>query len=267
MKLAVVIPVYNERALLPRLFQRLMSVPPPHTPRGMPCERVVILVDDGSTDGSRDVVQALADKHPGVVAVLAPTNRGKGAALRLGLDKALELGARVAIIQDADLEYDPGDQAAVLAPILDGRADAVIGTRFLGQTHRVLYYWHQLANRVITIFSNMLSNLNLTDIECGYKAFSRPVLERLRLTEDRFGVEPEIVAKLARMRLPEGAEGAGVAGEAGGEGEGPSAGRSRAIRIYEVPVSYAGRTYAEGKKIGWKDGVAAMWCILRHNLF
>lgn len=261
MKLAVVIPVYNERVLLPRLFERLMSVAPPAVPGGGSCERVVVLVDDGSTDGSAAVVRSLADGHPGVVAVAAPENRGKGAALRLGLAKALELGADLAIVQDADLEYDPADQAAVLAPILDGRADAVIGTRFLGQTHRVLYYWHQLANRVITTFSNMLSNLNLTDIECGYKAFSRPVLERLRLTEDRFGVEPEIVAKLARMRLPE--EG----GDGGVEGSGAGAsGGTRAIRIYEVPVSYAGRTYAEGKKIGWKDGVAALWCILRHNL-
>lgn len=251
MKLAVVIPVFNERALLPRLFERLMDVEPPVGPDGARCERVVVLVDDGSTDGSRELVQSLAER-PGVVAVLAPTNRGKGAALRLGLDKALELGAHAAIIQDADLEYDPRDHGAVLAPILDGRADAVIGTRFLGQTHRVLYYWHQLANRVITTFSNMLSNLNLTDIECGFKAFSRPVLERLELTEDRFGIEPEIVARLARMRLTDA---------------GPDQpGRPRALRIYEVPVSYAGRTYAEGKKIGWKDGFEALWCILRHNL-
>lgn len=251
MKLAVVIPVFNERALLPRLFERLMDVEAPTGPDGARCERVVVLVDDGSTDGSREVVQSLAER-PGVFAVLAPTNRGKGAALRLGLAKAVELGADAAIIQDADLEYDPRDHGAVLAPILDGRADAVIGTRFLGQTHRVLYYWHQLANRVITTFSNMLSNLNLTDIECGFKAFSRPVLERLELTEDRFGIEPEIVARLARMHLPD-------------EGAGGPGGR-RALRIYEVPVSYAGRTYAEGKKIGWKDGFEALWCIVRHNL-
>jgi glycosyltransferase involved in cell wall biosynthesis len=266
MKLAVVIPVYNEAALLPRLFERVMGVAPPDGPGGAggkPCERVVVLVDDGSTDGSREVVRGLADRHPGVVAVLAPTNRGKGAALRLGLAKAVELGADLAIIQDADLEYDPRDHNAVLAPILDGRADAVIGTRFMGQTHRVLYYWHQLANRVITIFSNMLSNLNLSDIECGFKAFSRPVLDRLVLTEDRFGVEPEIVAKLARMRLPDRAD---RAEGAGGAGAGGVAGGVRALRVYEVPVSYAGRTYAEGKKIGWRDGFEAMWCIVRHNL-
>ncbi len=249
MKLAVVIPVYNEAELLPRLFERLAATPPPPTPGGL-CERVVVLVDDGSDDGSRDVVQRLADDHPGVVAVLAPRNRGKGAALRLGLARALELGSDMVIVQDADLEYDPADQASVLAPLIDGRADAVIGTRFLGQTHRVLYYWHHVANRVITTFSNMLSNLNLTDIECGFKAFSRPVLERLELRENRFGVEPEIVARLARMDLPDER----------------TPGRARAVRVYEVPVSYAGRTYAEGKKIGWRDGFEALWCIVRYNL-
>lgn len=252
MKLAVVIPVYNERDLLPVLFDRLMATEPPvmRTRLGeTACTRVVILVDDGSTDGSRDVVQRLADR-PDTVAVLAGGNRGKGAAIRLGLAKAVELDADVAIIQDADLEYDPGDHGAVLGPILDGRADAVIGTRFLGQTHRVLYFWHQVANRFITLFSNMLSNLNLTDIECGFKAFGRPVLNRLRLAEDRFGVEPEIVAKLARMRLPDE----------------DRPGITRSLRVYEVPVSYAGRTYAEGKKIGWRDGFEALWCIARHNL-
>ncbi len=248
MKVAVVIPVYNEQDTLPVLFERVVATPPPAGPDGTPCERVVVLVDDGSTDRSGQIVRELAQR-PGVVGVHAPTNRGKGAALRLGLDQARTLGADLTIIQDADLEYDPRDHAAVLAPLIDGRADAVIGTRFLGQTHRVLYYWHQLANRVITTCSNMLSNLNLTDIECGFKAFSRPVLERLELTEDRFGVEPEIVARLARMRLPaEAAQGV------------------RPLRIYEVPVSYAGRTYAEGKKITWRDGIDALWCILRHNL-
>lgn len=243
MKMGVVMPVYNEAGLLERVFERVVGAA---VPSGV-SERVVILVDDGSTDGSREIVQGLGSRA-GVVAVLAGQNRGKGSALRLGLEKAVEVGCDLAIIQDADLEYDPADHAAVLAPIIDGRADAVIGTRFMGQTHRVLYYWHQLANRVITTFSNMLSNLNLSDIECGFKAFGRPVLDRLRLTEDRFGVEPEIVAKLARMRLPE-------------EG-----GRVRSLRIYEVPVSYAGRTYAEGKKIGWRDGFEALWCIGRHNL-
>ncbi len=254
MKLAVVIPVYNELELLPVLFDRVVRTDPPPAPdhTGLDrCERVLILVDDGSTDGSRDLVQQLAGDRTDTVAVLANTNRGKGAAVRLGIAKALELDADAAIIQDADLEYDPGDHDAVLAPILDGRADAVIGTRFMGQTHRVLYFWHQVANKIITLFSNMLSNLNLSDIECGFKAFGRPVLDRLELVEDRFGVEPEIVARLAGMRLPDA----------------DRPGRRRPTRIFEVPISYAGRTYAEGKKIGWTDGVAALLCIVRYNIF
>lgn len=254
MKLAVIIPVYNERELLPVLFERVVDTQPPPAPGYMGldrCERVLILVDDGSTDGSRDLVQQLASDRTDTVAVLANSNRGKGAAVRLGLAKAIELDADLAIIQDADLEYDPIDHDAVLAPLLDGRADAVIGTRFMGQTHRVLYFWHQVANKVITLFSNMLSNLNLTDIECGFKAFGRPVLDRLELVEDRFGVEPEIIAKLAKMRLPDE----------------DRPGTRRSARIFEVPISYAGRTYAEGKKIGWRDGVAALVCILRYNIF
>ena len=162
------------------------------------------------------------------------------------------MGCDAAIVQDADLEYDPADHGRALKPILDGRADAVIGTRFLGETHRVLYYWHSVVNKGITGLSNMLSNLNLTDIECGTKAFTRAVLEEMtpRLREDRFGIEPEMVAKLAKMRLDRG------------DGKG-----RRALRIYEVPVGYAGRTYAEGKKIGWRDGVVAILCIMRYNLF
>lgn len=244
-------PVYNEAGLLQRVFDRVAATPAPTIPGRGRCDRVIILIDDGSTDGSRVLVHELGERE-GVVAILADRNRGKGAAIRLGLAEAVKHNADLAIIQDADLEYDPADHAAVLAPILDGRADAVIGTRFMGQTHRVLYYWHQLANRVISTLSNMLSNLNLSDIECGFKAFSRPVLDRLDLTEDRFGVEPEIVARLARMRLPDDAA--------------SPAGRVRALRIYEVPVSYSGRTYAEGKKIGWRDGFEALWCILKHNM-
>jgi glycosyltransferase involved in cell wall biosynthesis len=255
MKLAVVMPIYNAAGLLTRVFDRVAATPAPLIPgqAGRRCDRVIILVDDGSTDGSRDLVRTMGERE-GVVAVLADRNRGKGAAIRLGLAEAIKHNADLAIIQDADLEYDPADHAAVLTPILDGRADAVIGTRFMGQTHRVLYYWHQLANRVISTLSNMLSNLNLSDIECGFKAFSRPVLDRLDLIEDRFGIEPEIVARLARMRLPDDDTARG-----GG-------GRVRPLRIYEVPVSYSGRTYAEGKKIGWRDGFEALWCIVRHNL-
>ena len=247
MIVGVVIPVYNERDLLERMFERLTAVPPPTLPDGSPCERRVYLADDGSTDGSAEVIARLAE-HTGVRALGEHTNRGKGHALALGFRAALEDGCGVLIVQDADLEYDPHDHAVVLGPILDGRADAVVGTRFLGQTHRVLYYWHAIANRAITTFSNMLSDLNLSDIECGFKAVSRAVAERLTITERRFGVEPELIAKLAKMRLP-------VEGS-----------RRRPLRIYEVPVSYAGRTYAEGKKIGARDGLEALWCILKHNL-
>ncbi|MEZ6241442.1 MAG: glycosyltransferase family 2 protein [Phycisphaerales bacterium] len=247
MRLGVVIPVYNERELLARSLDRLEATPPPKTPDGGACERVIYLIDDGSTDGTREVVESLAQR-PGVRTSLAERNQGKGAALRRGFAMALEDACDVVIVQDADLEYDPADHAIALAPILDGRADAVIGTRFLGQTHRVLYYWHAVGNKLITLASNTFSNLNLTDIECGTKAFTRDVLSRLVLNEDRFGIEPEIVARLARLRLPV-------------EGGAP-----RRVRIYEVPVSYAGRTYEEGKKIGWRDALSALRCIITYNL-
>lgn len=246
MRIGVVIPVYNERELLPRLIERLDATEPPAKPGGGVCERVIFLIDDASTDGTREIITGLG-RRPDVRFSLAERNGGKGSALRRGFSMALEEGLDVVIVQDADLEYDPADHAAALAPILDGRADAVIGTRFLGQTHRVLYYWHSVGNRLITMASNMCSNLNLTDIECGTKAFTREVLERLELREARFGIEPEIVAKLAKLRLPEGAT-------------------TRAVRIFEAPVSYAGRTYAEGKKIGWRDGFSALRCIVRYNL-
>lgn len=250
MHLALIIPVYNERELLPRIIARIDATSPPSVGSPpQPCRRTLVLVDDGSSDGSADVVKSYASR-PDVEALAHPINRGKGAAIRTGIERALAIGADIALIQDADLEYDPADHDAVLAPIIDGRADAVIGSRFLGQAHRVLYYWHYLANTVLTHCSNMLSNLNLTDMECGTKAFRRPVLERLTLRENRFGIEPELVARLARMRLPDPANPA----------------RLTPLRIYEVPVSYAGRTYEEGKKIGWRDGVSALRCILRYNL-
>jgi len=249
MILGVLIPVYNEEKLLERMFTRLQNTPVPTLPDGTPVERRVYFINDGSTDGSNKIISKLGHQE-GVQAIHQPSNQGKGSAINVGFMRAVNDGCDVLIIQDADMEYDPAEHDAVLAPILDGRADAVIGTRFLGQTHRVLYYWHSIANRFITLFSNMLSNLNLTDIECGYKAFTKEAIKDIRITEDRFGLEPELVAKLAKARI-----------------EDPETKLYRPLRIYEVPISYAGRTYDEGKKIGWKDGVEALWCILKHNIF
>lgn len=261
-RLAVLIPAYNERDLLPRLVRRVLDTPPPRAPGGEALERTLVIVDDGSTDGTAEVVKALGSDE-GIVAVLHERNQGKGAAIRTALKAALAapVSADVVLIQDADLEYDPADHAAVLGPILDGRADAVIGSRFLGLSHRVLYYWHAVANGFITRCSNMLTNLNLTDIECCSKAFTRQVGERIRIRENRFGIEPELVARLAHLWLEDGAPGEGTR-----EGQAGRAGRRRA-RVYEVAVSYAGRTYEEGKKITWRDGVRALWCIAKYNLW
>jgi len=240
--LAVIMPVYNESALVERAIESLRGCP---VPAGI--ERTIVAVDDGSTDGTGDILDRLDTRFDDLVVVHLKPNRGKGAAIRAGVDRAKQIGERGAdfvLIHDADLEYDPADHARVLEPLMDGRADAVLGTRFLGQTHRVLYYWHSIANRVVTTLSNMVTNLNLTDIECCTKAFTREVAERLRTQEDRFGIEPEMVARFARMRID-----------------------ARPLRIFEVPVSYAGRTYAEGKKIRARDGVRAAWCIIRYGLF
>jgi glycosyltransferase involved in cell wall biosynthesis len=253
--LAVLIPVYNEERLIERAVVRLDAVPPPMAPDGTSLQRRLFVVDDGSTDGTAGVLAGLAAR-PDVTVVRHDRNRGKGAAIRTALASALDWAgpagekADLFLIHDADLEYDPRDHDPVLTPMMDPGilADAVVGSRFLGLSHRVLYYWHSLANRFITTLSNICTNLNLSDIECCFKAFTRPVAERLKLEEDRFGVEPEIVAKLAGMRV-----------------EDPP-GVRRPLRVYEVAVSYAGRTYAEGKKIRWQDGFAALWCIVKYNL-
>ena len=230
MTLSIVIPVYNERELVPKALARIEGAP---LPEGI--GRQLVLVDDCSTDGTREWLQEYAAARPHVTLKFHHQNAGKGAALRTGFAAAT---GELVIVQDADLEYDPREIATLLEPLLDGRADAVFGTRFLGHTHRVLYYWHSVGNWVLTTLSNMLSNINLSDMECCYKAFRREVLERVELKEDRFGFEPEITAKVARL----------------------------GCRIYEVPVSYSGRTYAEGKKINWKDGFSALRCILQYNL-
>ncbi len=252
MHLAIVIPVYNERDTLTTLIERVLAVPPPALPGSdTRCTRTIILIDDGSTDGSVDLVRNFGTRD-GFDAQLHEHNKGKGAALSTGFARALELGADLVLVQDADLEYDPAEHEAVLHPILDGRADVVIGSRFLGQSHRVLYYWHYLANRAITTFSNILTNLNLTDVECCFKAFRREVLTQLTIREPRFGVEPELVAKVSRLRLAI-------------DPDKPD--KLHPVRIYEVPISYAGRTYEEGKKITWRDGVSALRCILKYNIF
>jgi glycosyltransferase involved in cell wall biosynthesis len=271
MKLGVIIPVYNEARLAPRLLERLLQTPPPtfalstdeRRPQEhrVPVTRRVYLIDDASTDGTRQWAQSLANDPASASPGSAPAplrvllhdrNMGKGAAVRTGLAAALadDPPCDIVLIQDADLEYDPADHARLLAPILDGRADAVIGTRFGGEAHRVLYFWHYVANRAISTFSNMLTNLNLSDIECCLKAFTREVAMQITITENRFGLEPELIARLARAEVRR-EDHPGV--------------RHRA-RVFEVAVSYAGRTYAEGKKITWRDGVSALRCIVRYNV-
>jgi glycosyltransferase involved in cell wall biosynthesis len=226
MMLSVVVPVYNEETLVRSSIERL---------RAVPLRIEVICVDDASTDGSLAVLQALHAEGLVDVLLAHPQNRGKGSAVRAGLERA---AGEVVVIHDADLEYDPFDLPHLLQPIADGRADAVFGSRFTGSPRRVLYFWHRLGNGMLTLLSNMLTDLNLTDMETCYKMVRTDLLKQLPLRTKRFGIEPELTARLAQARA----------------------------RIYEVPISYYGRTYDEGKKIGWKDGIAAFWHILRANV-
>ncbi len=225
-RLSVLMPVFNEARTLETALERLRSI-------SLPME--VVCVDDGSTDGTRAILEQMRARGLVDVAVFHDGNRGKGEAVRTAIGHA---SGDVMVIQDADLEYDPRDLPDLLVPILEGRADAVFGSRFLGGPHRVLYFWHRVGNGMLTLLSNMLTDLNLTDMETCYKMVRSDLMRRLPLTARRFGIEPELTARLAQAR----------------------------VRIYEVPISYAGRTYEEGKKISWRDGIAAFWHILRFNL-
>jgi glycosyltransferase involved in cell wall biosynthesis len=226
--LSVVVPVFNEADTVISVIHAILR---------QPLVMEVLVVDDGSTDATWEHLQGLVRESVPVRLFRHEVNRGKGAALRTAFREAT---APLVVVQDADLEYDPAEYPALAAPILDGKADVVLGSRFHGAgAHRVLYYWHALGNKVLTAFSNMCTNINLTDMETGYKMFRREVLRNIQIEERRFGFEPEFVAKVVKVK---------------------------GIRIYEVPISYSGRTYAEGKKVGMRDGLWAFWCIIKYNL-
>lgn len=226
MKLSVIIPVYNEKNTIREIIRRVQAVE-------LDFPKEIIVVDDCSQDGTRQIIETI--KQDNVKTCYHSKNQGKGAALQTGFAQA---EGDVIVIQDADLEYDPREYIKLLEPILDGRADAVYGSRFLGGPHRVLFFWHYLGNKFLTTISNMLSDLNLSDLETCYKAFKREILDKITLKSQRFGFEPEITMKLAKLKC----------------------------RIYEVPISYSGRDYSEGKKIGWKDGVAAIFHLIKYKL-
>jgi len=232
-KLSIIIPVFNEEATIQKVLLKIASVELPQT------QREIILVDDCSTDSTKEVIDDyIQSVSTDIKYVRHEVNKGKGAALQTGINLT---SGDIILVQDADLEYDPKEYGTLLQPILDGHADVVYGSRFMGgKPHRVLFFWHTIGNRFLTFLSNMLTNLNLTDMESGYKTFRAEVLKKIVLQEKRFGFEPEITAKISRIK---------------------------GIRIYEVGISYYGRTYAEGKKISWKDGVRAIYCILKYNVF
>ncbi|HSY74444.1 MAG TPA: glycosyltransferase family 2 protein [Dongiaceae bacterium] len=224
--LSVVMPVFNEAATVGEVIKTVLSQRP---------VQQLVIVDDCSTDGTWEKLQPLAQNEPRIKLVHHEINQGKGAALRTGFTHAT---SAIVIIQDADLEYDPSEYFRLLTPILSGKADVVFGSRFIGSdAHRVLYYWHSVGNNLLTTFSNMATGVNLTDMETCYKTFRREIIQKITIEENRFGFEPEITAKVARLN----------------------------VRIYEVAISYYGRTYAEGKKIGWRDGFRALWCIFKYN--
>ena len=234
MNLSIIIPVFNEESTIEEIISRVERV----QLEGIELKEIII-VDDGSTDGTRDVLNQYKEKG-GIIIFLQSNNKGKGAAVRKGFELA---SGDLWLVQDSDLEYNPDDYSKLLAPILSGNADVVYGSRFVGgDAHRVLLYWHSWGNKILTALSNMLTDLNLTDMECGYKVFRREIIDQIKLKEDRFGFEPEVTAKIGKLA------------------------KKGKCRIYEVGISYSGRTYNEGKKITWKDGFSAIRCIIKYNL-